>query len=267
VTETAAANGQVRSQVDGQIGWMIFDNPARDNAFSVEMMRQMPGILAAFDADPAVRVIVLRGAGNRAFVSGGDISQFPERQGSAAADSAAMDSANRMFDGWDSVQKPIVAMIDGYCLGGGLLLALCADIRIASERSSFSIPAARLGVGYVYRGVQLLAGAAGIDNAAEILFLGQRFPAREAQRMGLIQRVTADDKIEDEARAVAGAIAANAPLTIRAAKAALRRFRTDPQGREIADVNELIAACFRSEDFREGTKAFLEKRRPVFTGR
>jgi enoyl-CoA hydratase/carnithine racemase len=261
------AQGHIRTQVDGPIGWMIFDNPARDNALTVEMMAAMPATLAALDNNDAVRVIMLRGAGSRAFISGGDISQFPERQDSPEADRAALAGASAMLDGWDTVQKPVIAMIDGYCLGGGLLVALCADLRIASERSSFSIPAARLGVGYLWSGIQVLAGTVGAANAAEILFLAHRFKAAEAQRLGLLHRVTADDTIEAEARAMAMTIAGNAPLTLRAAKAALRRWRSDPEGRSIDDINALVAACFRSTDFREGTRAFLEKRKPDFKGR
>jgi enoyl-CoA hydratase len=248
------------------IAVLTFNNPAKRNAMSVEMRTALPGALAALASDPEVRVVVCTGAGGKAFVSGADISEFGERRTAPDARAeydrtwAAIDQA------WKSLDKPVIAMIRGFCMGGGLLTALQADIRIAADDSQFGIPAARLGLGYGFTGVTTLMSLVTPARAAEILFSARRFPAAEAMQMGLVNRVVPPDDLREEVMSLAADIAANAPLTITAAKAAIREAAKPPQPHDLALVEAMIEACFRSEDYQEGQRAFAEKRPPVFSG-
>jgi enoyl-CoA hydratase len=254
------------ARVEDGIGWMTYNNPERLNAMSVEMTLAVPRILAAFRDDPEVRVVVITGAGNRAFVSGADISEFGERRTSVDARAeydTAMADAWRM---WRELDKPILAMIRGYCIGGGLLTAMRADIRIATEGSQFAVPAARLGLGYAFGGVEELVALVGPSWAAEILFSARRLSADEALRIGLVNRVVPPDELEAQVRELARTIAANAPLTVLACKVAIREARRAPADRDRALVDEFVEACFRSEDYLEGQAAFSEKREPRFRG-
>lgn len=251
---------------DGQVGWMIFNNPERRNAVSLDMWRAIPDVLAAFEADPEVRVIVFTGAGERAFVSGADISQFEAERNDAAAEarySSASAAANVAMAG---LSKPSIAMIRGYCIGGGLAVALTCDLRICSEESRFAIPAARLGLGYGFGGVKALIDVVGPSIAKEILFTARQFSAEEALRVGLVNRVAPADELERLVRDYAAMIGANAPLTLRAAKLAAREAVRDPDKRRLTEVEAAVAACFDSADFKEGRTAFMEKRAPQFKG-
>lgn len=254
-------------EVQAGVARVTFNNPAKHNALSVEMRSALPGVVEALQDDPDVRVIVLTGAGDRAFASGADISEFGERRTSADA-RAAYDSASAAAaQAWEAVDKPIVAMIRGYCIGGGLLTALQADIRIAAEGSEFGVPAARLGLGYPYEGVRALLDLVGPAWTSEILFSARRFSADEALRIGLVNRVVPAERLEAEVTGLAQAICGNAPLTVAASKVAIREARRDADRRDLARVAELAEACFRSEDYLEGQRAFREKRPPRFTGR
>jgi enoyl-CoA hydratase/carnithine racemase len=251
---------------DGQVGWMIFNNPERRNAVSLEMWRAIPDVLAAFEADPEVRVIVFTGAGERAFVAGADISQFEAERNDAAAEarySSASAAANAAMAG---LSKPSIAMIRGYCIGGGLAVALTCDLRICTEESRFAIPAARLGLGYGFGGVKALIDVVGPSIAKEILFTARQFSAEEALRVGLVNRVAPAAELEGMVRDYAAMIGANAPLTLRAAKLAAREALRDPDKRRLAEVEAAVAACFDSADFKEGRTAFMEKRAPRFRG-
>jgi len=248
------------------IGWMIFNNPERRNAVSLEMWRAIPDVLAAFEADPEVRVVVFTGAGDRAFVSGADISQFEDVRANREANevySARSATANRSMA---RIAKPSIAMIKGYCIGGGLAVALTCDIRICEEGSRFAIPAARLGLGYGFGGIKALIDLVGPSIAKEILFTARQFSAEEALRVGLVNRITTREALEPLVREYAAMIGANAPLTIRASKMAAREAMRDPDKRRLADVEAAVAACFDSADFKEGRTAFMEKRAPVFRG-
>jgi enoyl-CoA hydratase len=251
---------------DGAIGWMIFNNPERRNAVSLDMWRAIPEVLAAFEADPEVRVIVFTGAGERAFVAGADISQFEAERNDAAAEarySSASAAANVAMAG---LSKPSIAMIRGYCIGGGLAVALTCDLRICSEESRFAIPAARLGLGYGFAGVKALIDVVGPSIAKEILFTARQFDAEEALRVGLVNRVAPAAELEALVREYAAMIGSNAPLTLRAAKLAAREALRDPEKRRLAEVEAAVAACFDSADFKEGRTAFMEKRTPKFQG-
>jgi enoyl-CoA hydratase len=245
---------------------LTFNNPARRNALSVEMRMALPDVLKGFEADPDVRVVVITGAGDKAFVSGADISEFGAQRTEPEARAAYDAKAAEGGAAWAALTKPVIAMIRGFCIGGGLLTALQADIRIAADDARFGVPAARLGLGYGYGGVETLMTLVGPAHAADILFSARHLDAAEAERVGLVNRVVPVADLEDEVSGLARAITANAPLTIAAVKAALVEARRSPDKRDKARVAAMVDACFRSEDYREGQKAFAEKRPPIFRG-
>jgi len=254
------------AHVEGGIGWMTYNNPARLNAMSYEMQLAVPRILGAFASDPDVHVVVVRGAGDRAFVSGADISEFSEKRTTVAARADYDEALAAAWASWPKVEKPIIAMIRGYCIGGGLLTAMNADIRIAADDSQFGVPAAKLGLGYQYGGVEQLMSLVGPSWTAEILFSARRLSADEARHIGLVNRVVPVDELEATVRELAGLIAANAPLTVQACKAAIREARKDPAHRDLDAVERMVEVCFRSDDYLEGQAAFAEKRAPNFKG-
>ena len=261
-----AGTDKLLAEVAGHVATVTFNNPAKLNALSRDMRAALPGLLKTLNGDNDVRVIVVTGAGDRAFVSGADISEFGDQRTSPEARAAYDRGQAALTSAWAEVDKPIIAMIRGYCLGGGLLTALQADIRIASDDSQFGIPAARLGLGYGFGGVTALLNLVSPATAAEILFSARRFPAAEALRMGLVNQVVPVDRLHDTVHALAGGIARNAPLTIAAAKSAIRAAAQPPGERDLARVEAQVEACFRSADYLEGQRAFAEKRPPEFTG-
>ncbi len=252
---------------DGQIGWMIFNNPERRNAVSVDMWQAIPTVLEAFEADPEIRVVVFTGAGDKAFVSGADISQFADQRANREANdiySSHSANANRAMV---RLSKPSIAMIKGYCIGGGMAVALTCDMRVCSDDSRFAIPAARLGLGYGYDGLKALSDLVGPSFAKEILFTARQLDAAEALRIGLVNKVVPASGLEAAVRDYAAMIGRNAPLTVKAAKMAVREAMKDPERRQLDDVSKAVDACFESADYAEGRKAFMEKRDPVFQGR
>lgn len=254
------------ARVEGGIGWITYNNPARRNAMTYDMQAAVPRILGAFAADPEVRVVVVTGAGDQAFVSGADISEFSEKRTAAEARAAYDRVLGEAWTAWREVAVPVIAMIRGFCIGGGLLTAMKADIRIAAEGSEFAVPAARLGLGLTYEATAELAQLVGPAWAAEMAFSARRIGAADAERIGLVNRVVAPPELEPAVRDLAGTIAGNAPLTVRALKAALREARRDPGARDLESVATMVEACYRSEDYLEGQAAFAEKRAPRFRG-
>ncbi len=254
------------ARVEGPIARLTFNDPARHNVLALAMQEAIPGMVEAWEADPAVRVIVIEGAGGRAFVAGADISEFGARR-TAPEDRADYDKrSGAAWRVWRHVTKPIIAKIDGYCIGGGLLMALQADIRICSEPSTFAVPAARLGLGYGFGGVRQMMNVVNPAIASEILFSARRFSSAEALNVGLVNRVVTVDELEAAVVELAGQIARNAPLTIAACKAAIRLAAEGGPDADTSAVDALAEACFRSEDYREGQAAFLAKREPEFRG-
>lgn len=255
------------AHIDGPVGWLVFNNPARRNAVSLEMWEAMPLALERFESDPAVRVIALRGAGEQAFVAGADISQF-ERQRSSAESVAHYNAiSGRATAALAQAGKPTIAVIHGWCIGGGVGIAAACDLRIAADTAKFGVPAARLGLGYAMSGVKQLMSLVGPAYAKEIFYTARHFSAAEAQAMGLVNRVVPAAELEATAQGVCDMIAANAPLTLQAVKRTVDELCRDPSAPDRALSDRLVAACFASEDYVEGRRAFMEKRKPVFTGR
>jgi enoyl-CoA hydratase len=252
---------------DNGIGWMIFNNPERRNAMSLAMREAMAEIFETFAKDDEVRVLVLRGAGGKAFVSGADISEFKEKRNSADAEAKYGEAVARSRMAMLAFDKPIIAMIEGFCVGGGMATALDCDIRIASDDSQFAIPAAKLGLAYSYDNLKMLAAVVGPAYAKQILFTGSRLPAQKALEIGLVNDVVPRAALEERVRAMAAEIAGNAPLTVKAAKFTIGEVYKDETVRDLKQVDSLIKACFDSQDFKEGREAFMDKRKPVFQGR
>ncbi len=252
---------------DGAIGRIVFNNPARHNAVSLDMWQGLAQIMAEFEADDAIRVIVLSGAGGKAFVSGADISEFKEKRSSEEAIALYNKTSEAARLRLQDTLKPTIAMIRGYCIGGGMGTAIACDIRIAAEGSRFGIPAAKLGLGYAYDGIKKLVDLVGPAYAREIFYTARQFTAEEALRIGLVNRVVPGDELEDTVKATADMIAANAPLTVRACKQIIREAVKDESQRDMDLCRRVVAECFASEDYVEGRTAFMEKRRPVFKGR
>lgn len=252
---------------DNGIGWITFNNPARHNAVSLEMWQALPVILAHYHADPEVRVVILKGAGEKTFVSGADISQFKEKRSSPEAIQVYNGASEAASTALREFSKPTIAMIRGYCIGGGTATALNCDIRIAADNARFGVPAGKLGLGYRFGGIQRLSAVVGPAFAAEIFFTARQFDAQEALQMGLVNRVVAVGDLDRFTVEYANTIAGNAPLTIAAVKRALIETLKDPAQRDLARCDAMVDACFRSADYQEGQLAFMEKRKPVFHGR
>jgi len=261
------AGGKMLAARQDGIGVVTFNQPEKHNAVSVEMWTGLAEILDVFAADDAVRVVVLTGAGTRAFVSGADISQFERQRANADAQRAYDDQTSKGRDKLAHFSKPTIARIRGYCLGGGLAIAMQTDIRIASSDSQFGIPAAKLGIAYGFEGLRRLVQLVGPAHARMILYTGERIGADEALRIGLINRIVAAEDLEANVAAVAKTIAGNAPLSVAASKIAIDQVLLDPDDRNLDALKQASVAAFDSEDYREGRAAFLEKRPPVFKGR
>jgi enoyl-CoA hydratase/carnithine racemase len=253
-------------KADG-IGWMTFNNPERHNAVSVEMWQAAERILADFAADDAVRVVVVTGAGGKAFVSGADISKFESERASEEAVAAYQALTKRVYDTLADLPKPTIAMIQGHCIGGGTALALCCDMRICGETASFGVPAAKLGLGYPIEGIRRLVDVVGPAFAKEIFFTAKRWGAEDARMMGLVNRVVPNDGLEAFVTDYARTIAGNAPLTVGSVKVIVREALKDRGAADEALCDRLVKQCFASEDYIEGRRAFMEKRPPQFKGR
>ena len=264
---TSSRTEKMIAEKDGAIGWITFNNPARHNAVSMAMWEALSDIVGDYRADEAIRVIVVRGAGEKAFVSGADISEFEERRSSPETTRAYNEVSGRATEELRQIGKPTIAMIRGYCIGGGVSVATSCDLRIAADGARFGVPAARLGLGYEFGGVRKLVNLVGPAFAKEIFFTARQFCAQEALAMGLINRTVPEDRLEAFVREYAQTIAANAPLTVASIKTLVAQALEDPSERDVALCREVVDRCFNSRDYVEGRTAFMEKRKPVFRGR
>jgi enoyl-CoA hydratase len=266
-TEKSYADGKILKSVKDGVGIITFNNPEKRNAMSLDMWEGLGQALTELRDDDDVRVVVLVGAGDKAFVSGADISQFEKtRHNAAASEEYSRNSeAHRALLG--NYPKPTISCIRGFCLGGGMQVAMLTDIRIAAVDSQFGIPAAKLGIAYGYDGLRNLVSLVGPSWARLIMYTGMRIDSTEALRIGLIDRVIPTNELWGETMAIATTISGNAPLAIKAAKITIAQVLKDPADRDMAGIKQIGVDCMDSEDFREGRQAFMEKRKPRFKGK
>ena len=261
------SSDKILAKKDGAIGSLIFNNPEKRNAFSLDMSIAAADVLEDFAADDAIRVVVLSGTGDKAFVSGGDISKFEKARATKEDVEKYNQTGARFRTLLRGLGKPTIAMIRGYCLGGGMAIALNCDLRFCSDDAQFGIPAAKLGIGYGAEGLTQLVNLVGPSAAKDILFSGRRCQAAEALRLGIVNHVAAPHELEAFVTAYANTLAVNAPLSILAAKRVIDEIVKDAAKRDQALCDRVVAACFASQDYIEGRHAFMEKRKPAFTGR
>ena len=257
---------KIISRRNGPVAHLVFNNPEKHNAMSVEMWKSVEHHLNDFIADRTTRVIVLSGEGGKAFVSGADISEFDSARASLETIEHYDALTTRVYDLLYSAAKPTVAMIQGYCIGGGVALAACCDIRICTDDSRFAIPAAKLGLGYGYTGLRRLVDLVGPAFTKELFFTARQFTALEANAMGLVNRVVSVDELLPYVTEYVSAIAGNAPLTVTSVKQIIGEITKDTIERDIEVCESLVKACFDSEDYIEGRRAFKQKRKPAFNG-
>ena len=265
--EKSYADGKILQNITDGVGVITFNNPEKRNAMSLDMWEGLGHALIELLDDPEVRVVILVGAGDKAFVSGADISQFEKNRHNAQASEeySKRSAAQRAL--LADYPKPTIACIRGFCLGGGMQVAMLADIRIASDTSQFGIPAAKLGIAYGYEGLKHLVSLVGPSWARLLMYTGMRIDSGEAVRIGLVDRVVPDTELWDATLEIARTISGNAPLAIQAAKITIAQVLKDPDRRDMDAIRDIGTACMDSEDFREGRQAFMEKRKPQFKGR
>jgi len=257
---------EIRLAKEGGLAWFTIDHQERHNALTQEMMGQLAEGLEDVAVDQSVRAIIITGAGEKAFASGGDISRFGETRKDFEATQKSAARRKAIFERMNSIEKPVIAMIRGYCMGGGLAVAMETDLRFASSDATFAIPAAKLGIAYTATGMEKLSSLVGISAAKDILFSGRRLKAEEALSLGLINRVLPADELEPYTREYCQQLAMNAPLSIAASKFVLTQLALPPASRDNDRILEKQRVAAESEDIKEGRKAFLEKRKPVFRG-
>ncbi|MDB5808835.1 MAG: Enoyl-CoA hydratase/isomerase [Betaproteobacteria bacterium] len=251
---------------DGAVGWLVFNNPAKHNAISMDMAEAVPGVMRAFENDPDVRLVVLAGAGGKAFAAGSDISGFESVRADPQKNRHYNDVNERSYNAVYECIKPTIAMIRGYCIGGGLDFATSCDVRFCSDNAVFAVPAGKLGLGYGHEGILRFGRVMGFMRARDLFMSGRRMNAEEALRLGLVHRVIALAELEAETTAYAQTIADNAPLTLAALKRAFLEYEKAPAQRDLNRAQAMIDTCFKSADYAEGRAAFAAKRKPQFKG-
>lgn len=266
-TELTLPTDKIRAHAHNAIGHVVFNNPERYNAVSLEMWDAVEQALSSFAKDDGIRVVVFSGAGGKAFVSGADISKFAKERGSKEATEHYNARLKVVYELIENYPKPTIAMINGHCIGGGLNLAACTDFRIASQKSRFAMPAAKLALGYPFDAIRRLVNAVGPGSAKQMMFTAKSIDAETALRLGLVQEIVDENELDARVTSVAETISENAPLTIQAMKyIATQVMHPDPSQRDLSRCNDMVSACFASADYIEGRTAFMEKRKPQFKG-
>ncbi len=255
----------VQSFIAGSTGWLVLNRPERRNSLNAEMWAAIPPLMKSLDANPDVRTIVIRGAGAEAFASGADISEFDQARNDAEAAARYERLNGEAFMAIRGAAKPVIARIQGFCIGGGLAIALACDLRVADASAVFALPPARLGLAYPLDGLRDLAATIGPSAAKEMIFTARRLTGEDALRIGLVNRLAQD--LDRELTALCAEIAQGAPLTITHAKRAIDFITARPGHEDEAEIAWLAGRCFDSEDYVEGRKAFAEKRKPAFSGK
>ncbi len=261
------SDDKILSEKDGRVGRFTINRPDKRNAMSLDMWRRMRDVFEAWADDPEIRVIVVRGAGDKCFCAGNDISEFKDLRSTPEQIAAYHATTERAYRALRDVPRPTIARIEGFCMGGGLELAQLCDLQIAAESASFAVTPAKLGIGYQLADVLLLTGNLNAKHAKELLFTGRRFSAADALRWGLVNRVVPAAELDAAVDDYAAEIAANAPLSVSAAKGIIHEAVKDAAERDQPLCERLVEACDQSADYREGQRAFAEKRKPEFTGR
>ena len=251
---------------DGAIGWLIFNNPAKHNAISMDMAEAVPEVMRDFVSDPAIRLVVLAGAGEKAFAAGSDISGFENVRSDPQKNRHYNEVNERSYNAVYECAKPTIAMIRGYCIGGGLDFATSCDVRLCSDNAQFAVPAGRLGLGYGHEGIVRFGRVMGLMRARDLFLSGRRLGADEALRLGLVHRVIPLAQLEAETQTYAQTLADNAPLTLAAIKRAFLEYEKDPATRDLTQAQAMIDMCFNSADYVEGRNAFAARRKPQFKG-
>jgi enoyl-CoA hydratase len=251
---------------DGRVGHIIFNNPAKRNAVSLDMWERVAELLEEYESDKELRVLVISGAGGKAFVSGADISKFESERATKDGVERYNTISKAAYDRLAQFPKPTIAKINGYCIGGGMNIAVCCDVRYCEEGARFAIPAGRLGLGYGYIGVSRLSRIVGISRAMEMFYTARQFTADEAYAIGLVNGVVPVEQLDSHVDEVAARISENAPLTIATIKAVAIEIGKSPDQPDHAKLDRMVLDCFESQDYIEGRRAFMEKRKPNFKG-
>ena len=267
ITDYQSPTERVQVWLEASTLHIRFNNPARHNALSVDMWEAVPALLRVAESDDRVRLVVFSGAGEKSFISGADISQFEDQRAAREAVTRYEQLAENALMSIQNVRKPTLSCIRGFCIGGGVNLAISCDLRIASADSVFSIPAARLGLGYRYSAMKNLVDLIGPGAAKDLFFTARKVDAHEARALGLVSRVCEPGQLPALLAEYTSALAANAPLTVCAAKAITAEILKPSPELDAELCQRLIRACFDSQDYAEGRRAFMEKRQPVFTGK
>jgi len=260
------ADGKILAGTQANVGRLVINNPARHNAISLDMWEAAATVIADMSTDETVRLLIISGAGGKAFASGADISKFESERATAESVAKYHATSAHFYNILENFPKPTIAAIRGYCIGGGLALAVACDLRLCDERSRFGVPAARLGLGYGFAGIKRLTRLVSTSMAQEIFYTARQFSAQEAYDMGLVNRILPDAVFDAFVDDYARRICENAPLTIAAVKAVILDIHRDPADRDLERLERMVQTCFDSEDYVEGRRAFMEKRPPRFRG-
>jgi len=258
---------RIKTRRDGAVGHIIFDNQDKLNAMSLDMWEGMGEAMVAFEADPDIRVVVFSGAGDKSFVAGADVSKYEEERGEADAQEHYARTGEKALQAIYTSTKVTLAAIDGWCIGGGVSVALVCDLRYCSAKSKFGQPAMRYGIGYRYSSLRRMVDIIGVGPSKDMLLGGLQFDAEEALRVGLVGKILSEEAFQPFIDKTLASIAGGAPLTAQQVKYTLWTYHQDEPRRDLDRCEAMFQTCYASDDYKEGIRAFAEKRRPVFHGR